>query len=491
MSRACLSDCEVDALLAPLGRYGVLILAISGGGDSTALLHLAAGWKHRAGGGPTLIAATVDHGLRAESASEAAAVAGWAASLGVTHRTLKWLGLKPTTGLQDAARQARYHLLGELAAQQSPCGKTTAIVTAHTSDDQAETLLMRLMRGSGVDGLAAIPGTGHVWTGRGADRVPIDVARPFIGVSRAVLAATLAARKIPFINDPSNHDHRFERVRVRAALANLTGLGLTHEALARTAQRMQRAQAALSQATDELWATAVRLRYGIAVEIDAARIEAAPDEIGLRVLRRAIGLMGGAARRAELSAVEDFYQRQFRGGHGPHGGTLGGTIVERRRGAASDSDFVSVYREPDRSGGLATLTVKPGECAIWDDRFELCVSSEFPNAVEAGPLGDDWTLLSHRHPRLASCGLAAGVIRGLPAWRLDGVVVAVPTLSIISMDQGDMEAAAELAGPLGQSNMDGATTGRRQLQATPLAELLAGGERDVHERLSVQENYQP
>src|SRR5437868_13047940 len=144
-----ISGAEAAALFADLASVPALILAVSGGPDSTALMWLAARWRARRKGGPKLIAVTIDHGLRAESAREALAVKRLARKLNVEHRTLRWTGRKPKTGIQQAARTARYQLLAE-AARKAGAGH---ILTAHTRDDQAETVLFRLARGSGLSGL--------------------------------------------------------------------------------------------------------------------------------------------------------------------------------------------------------------------------------------------------------------------------------------------------------------------------------------------------
>ena len=149
---AAITDAELGSLFSGLDQFPRLVLAVSGGPDSTALMVLAARWRAARASGPELIAITVDHGLRPEAQAEAAAVADLARSLGLTHRTLHWTGNKPKSGLQQAARAARYGLLAE-AARAAGAG---AVLTAHTLDDQAETVLIRLMRGSGLAGLAGM-----------------------------------------------------------------------------------------------------------------------------------------------------------------------------------------------------------------------------------------------------------------------------------------------------------------------------------------------
>ncbi len=188
--------------MEPLAPAGPLAVAVSGGADSMALLCLAARWGKR-----PLTALTVDHGLRAESAEEARRVKGWAEAQGVPHVTLAWRGEKPKANLQAAARAARYGLL----AQWCRDARVEGLLLAHTLDDQAETVLLRLARGSGVNGLAAMAPATRL---RG-----VTLLRPLLGISRARIVATLEALRQPWIEDPSNEDTRFARVRLRKARA--------------------------------------------------------------------------------------------------------------------------------------------------------------------------------------------------------------------------------------------------------------------------------
>ncbi len=174
------TDEEIERLLAPLTPFGLVVLAVSGGADSTALLHLAARWKKLSGDGtPQIAVATVDHGLRPELASEARWVAARAEALGFAHAVLVWPGEKPATAVQEAAREARYRLLAEHARALAG-GRPAAVATAHTEDDQAETFLMRLARASGLDGLAAMPPRRPL--ARDGD---VAIVRPVLAVSKA------------------------------------------------------------------------------------------------------------------------------------------------------------------------------------------------------------------------------------------------------------------------------------------------------------------
>ncbi|MFG1393084.1 tRNA lysidine(34) synthetase TilS [Xanthobacter agilis] len=273
-----LRDDERDRLLAGLAAFPHLLIAVSGGPDSTALLWLAARWRAARPDRPRLTVATVDHGLRPEAAAEAEAVARLSAELGLSHHTLVWQGQKPARGIQAAARGARYRLLFE-AARGIDAG---AVVTAHTADDQAETVLFRLARGSGVSGLAAM----RAATARDG-RV---LLRPFLDVPKARLVATLEAEGLPFVRDPANFDPRYARARLRQLAPRLAEEGLDARRLGIFARRVARLDAAAEAATD----TAA---LHLVVEAQARRLPVAvfralPEEVALRLLGRCVAALG-------------------------------------------------------------------------------------------------------------------------------------------------------------------------------------------------------
>ncbi len=198
-----ITDVEADAAFAGFARFDHVVLAVSGGPDSMALMVLAAEWQARVAHSATALSvATVDHGLRAESRREAEHVASEAKRLGLSHSILPWDGAKPRTGLPLAAREARYRLLEEHA--RSFGAGHVAIVTAHHLDDQAETLTMRLARGAGIDGLSGMRSERPLY-----DDSPFVLVRPLLTIGKARLVATLAARGISYADDPSNGDQRY------------------------------------------------------------------------------------------------------------------------------------------------------------------------------------------------------------------------------------------------------------------------------------------
>ena len=294
-----ISASEGKRLFADWKTAPALVLAVSGGPDSIALMWLAARWRRALAHGPKLIAVTVDHGLRPEAAREAREVKRLARSLDLPHRTLRWTGAKPETGLPATARSARYRLL----AQAARTSHATHILTAHTRDDQAETLLMRLLRGSGIAGLAAMA--------RESERDGLRLARPLLDVSKSQLIATLQKAGIDFADDPTNRDVSFTRPRIRAVMPALAAEGGDARSLARLASRLARANAAvevLAEGAERYLALRDRqaeIDAGAnnARTFDLTAFAAMPEEIRLRLLLRAVNRFGHEGP-AELGKVE-------------------------------------------------------------------------------------------------------------------------------------------------------------------------------------------
>jgi tRNA(Ile)-lysidine synthase len=294
-------DDEADALFQSLEGAEGLVIAASGGPDSTALLVIAAGWAKRRKRPPRLLAVTIDHGLRPQAAAEAAAVKRLARRLGVPHRTLRWRGEKPKSGLQEAARLARYRLLAQAAAR----GKSRYILTAHTLDDQAETVLFRLARGSGLTGLSGMASASLLPIGDGGG---IFLVRPLLAIPKSRLIATLRAVGVSFSEDPSNTDPQFTRARLRALMPALAREGLDARGLARLASRMRRAESAIEfavRAARAALAPDAWKQHGHLV-FDAARFLDLPAEVGLRLLGEAIAHAGDEGP-VELGKLEALY----------------------------------------------------------------------------------------------------------------------------------------------------------------------------------------
>ena len=292
---------EAERLFGLLSREKALVLAVSGGPDSTALMMLAARWRRSLKKPPKLVAVTIDHGLRAASKAEAAAVRKLAQSLEIEHRILRWTGSKPKAGVPEAARNARYRLLAE-AAHKAGAGH---VLTAHTLDDQGETILIRLTRGSGVAGLAGMKWASIVPVANGRH---VTLVRPLLGIPKSRLIATLKAAGIAYADDPSNRDPAFTRARLRATMPALAREGLSAERLALLGKRVGRIEAALSEtlhAAFRLLAPAPWPPAG-AIAVDADAFSRLPDEIALRMLGRLVGSIGREGP-VELGKLESLY----------------------------------------------------------------------------------------------------------------------------------------------------------------------------------------
>lgn len=280
------SDRDFDACIArlPVSVDGdaALAVGVSGGPDSMALCHMLSVWAGARG--VRVHAVTVDHGLRAEAAEEAAmvgrAVSQWPQ---VSHVVLRWEGDKPDTRILEEARQARYDLIETYLEKHG----IAHVFTAHHQDDQAETFLIRLAKGSGLDGLAAMMPVQEKRSG-------IIVCRPLLTCPKEDLIAYCEARNIPFVNDPTNADAHYLRPRLRAARAILEEEGLSSKRLAVTAQRLARARQALETLSEDLFARAMTARGEDKVALDWNILSAAPEELILRVLLRCVDLLNPA-----------------------------------------------------------------------------------------------------------------------------------------------------------------------------------------------------
>ena len=272
---------QLDLLIKPGIRIGI---AVSGGPDSMALLLLA-----NAARPGEVEAATVDHALRPGAAKEAAMVSALCQSLGIPHTTLvaQWAE-KPTTAVQERARAERYRLLGQWAVERD----LKALLAGHHADDQAETLLMRLARGAGVNGLAGM---------RRVARVPgatVPVIRPLLDWRHSDLEQLCTDAGITPVSDPSNEDDQFERVRVRKAIGNADWLDA--KSLATSATNLAQADAALQWATTQEWNRGVSNGGGNIIYQPGS----APREIRRRIAGRAVMQLATEGKGVALRGPE-------------------------------------------------------------------------------------------------------------------------------------------------------------------------------------------
>jgi tRNA(Ile)-lysidine synthase len=398
-------DDELDALFAPAAGARRIALAVSGGADSLALLHLYDRWR-RQSRAPDAIVLTVDHRLRAGSAEEAAGVLAAATARGLPARILVREGDLPAAGVEAAARAARYRLL--LSACRG--AGVAELMLAHHRDDQAETVLMRLARGSGVFGLAGM---------RAAVRAgEMTIHRPFLDVPRARLAATVALAGLHPVADPMNADPRFARARLRRIMPLLEADGIDSAGLAASARRLAGVADAIDAIATDLIAAAARPDEFGFLRLDPAPLRPAPGEIARRVLARLLIAVGGeehAPRFEHLAALVDAMLAHQ--GAAAFKRTLAGAIVEWRQGR------FHIYREFGRDG-LPAIAVGAGFEGIWDHRFRVRVGGEGVEGLTLAALGEEGRLLAGAHAGEA----AAGALATLPALWRGTALIAAPLL---------------------------------------------------------------
>lgn len=369
-----------------------IAVAVSGGGDSMALLHLLHGFCRLHGS--RLFAVTVNHGIRPGSAREAKAVAAYCATLGVPHDILIWDGWDGTGNLQAEARDARYQRMSEWAKGRGIC----TIAVGHTADDQAETVLMRLARRAGVDGLSSIPPR--------TSRHGIHWVRPLLAVTRAALREYLRGQQVSWAEDPSNNDLSYERIRFRRALAELSELGIDADGLATVAEQMRQARVALNWQSFLAARDMARVEKG-AVALNERQLRIQPEEIRRRLLVHTLGWISGNPYPPRRAAVA----------------TL---MAALRRGLAStvdgchtlwEKDTIWVFREHK---AVQDVRVPPG--LLWDSRWHIRpardgVSTDGMYIGAMGPQGveqcKDWR----------ASGLPLPVVMSSPAvWQGDTLV---------------------------------------------------------------------
>lgn len=417
------------ALMDRLGGFEhapLVAVGVSGGADSLSLALLVDEWARARGG--SALALTVDHGLRPESADEAAGVGARLAVLGVRHAVLRWEGEKPSTGIQEAARIARHRLLSERCREEG----ILHLALAHHRDDQAETVLMRVARGSGVDGLAGIAAV------RGDANVRI--IRPLLDVPREALRGYCRERDLDWIEDPSNANRAYARGRLRAAAGILAEEGLSSDRLNDTSRRAARARNALEAAAVTALARSAEFHPEGWVAIDPVPLGREPDEIALRALAHAVGAVGGCTYAPRDEAMERLLT-EFRKGL-KSGRTLGGCVLWARRGA------VVIAREPDAAA--ESLSLAPGQSVVWDGRFRVTLDTSARHAVTLARLGErGWRQATDQRDDLVRLDLPLPVRLSLPGLWNGARLVSVPGFQgHLPRDEGECRATAVFTPPV-------------------------------------------
>lgn len=357
---------RVSLLFAPIQGEKQLGLAVSGGVDSLALMLLVARWCKLQESPPSVVVFSVDHGLRAAAKDETNFVTRVASELGFEAKTLIGEIENPHTGLQEKARALRYGLIGREMEEQG----ISCLLTGHHSNDQAETVMMRLSRGSGVSGLGGMA--------KVSVRDGMFVFRPLLDVQRAELERLVLASGHIAVDDPSNRDGHFERVRWRNFLPALAEAGLSAEMLGLSAKRLRRADHALSELTEQIYEDQFVIDPFGCLFFDLSMLLKHPAEVGIRLLARALGDAGGATQAPTLSQVETLYDHLQSGVFGFKGLTLGGCSLKVKDG------LVQVFREVGRLDVMAKQ-IEPGATLRWDERFQIIVAADVSSPVCVSP----------------------------------------------------------------------------------------------------------
>ena len=401
------------AVFAPFEPRPAVAAAVSGGPDSLALTLLLADWAAARGG--SVLAITVDHGLRPEAAAEARWVGDLLAERGIAHRIVGWQGTRPERVRQEHARAERYDRLRAVCAEQG----ILHLALGHHRADRAETVLLRLKGQSRLDGLA---GMAHQ-----REMPELRLIRPLIDLPKERLQATLVARGVGWVDDPTNRNPDHVRVQLRDLMPQLAADGLSIGRINALAGALGTARRTVEAAQDALLARAVALHPAGFGRLDPAAFRAAKPEIGDGALARLLLAVGGAIyppRGGRLERLAGELRAGLRATR-----TLGGCQLIPRK------TDVLVVREWER---IAPVTLQPGETAVIDGRFEARLCESAPGPAVLAPVGRaGWARLTRAQPSLKSCALPGAVrpallgvfdARGGDPATLAGLV-AVPGLS--------------------------------------------------------------
>ena len=345
----------------PNGDIGI---GVSGGGDSMALLLLASEWALR--NDRCIKVATVDHGLRSGSSSECEYVKKICTDLSIEHTTLKWLE-KPIGNLQNSARKARHRLFTEWITKKKLC----LVMLGHTLDDNAETIMIRLIRGSGIDGLTGISKTKKL--------NGLDIFRPLLSFSRKDLRSYLQVKNTRWIDEPSNFDERFERIKIRNVLPQLSKIGLTPIKFVALANHMARAKDAINSEVVTFTRLNVIQRPWGDLEIGHYVFTGIPEEYQLRLLSEALRWISGSIYRPRFSSLERLL-KNIRDEKLGLGVCLMGCIIKYKE------KKIIFSREFSAIENRISITK---DSFIWENRWKLEVHPKKVNNALIGPLGKD------------------------------------------------------------------------------------------------------
>ncbi|MBT4888523.1 MAG: tRNA lysidine(34) synthetase TilS [Rhodospirillales bacterium] len=421
-----LGSTEFAQLMTCFGTFEiapVVSVGVSGGADSLAFVILLDAWTRERGG--RVIGLSVDHGLRAESGDEAIQTGKWLHAAGIEHHILPWIGQKPTTAIQAQARLARRELLLNWCRDAG----ILHLAMAHHGDDQAETYIMRLAKGSGTDGLAGMPMIKEFSQAR--------IIRPLLTIEKNRLVATLQAMKQDWIEDPSNMMERFERVRVRNTLMSMNDAGASVQNIASAMADYGQTRAELDVVCASVLARCAQLHGAGFAHLNATALCGEGDVLGIRALGRLLLVIGGREYGAERDKLHRAYEA-LKSSNIKRGITLAGCRI------IANKDGYLICRENRNLPG--EVVINAGDAVYWDQRFRLKASVGGQSCVLA-PLGENgWQGIAKQNPELKSSKVPVVARYSLPALHSNGVVTQVPHLDFdISKHYGSLLNLNEVA----------------------------------------------
>lgn len=335
----------MNALLPQTSSCQKVAVAVSGGSDSMALVLLTQAWCQESG--RECIALTVDHGLREESQQEARQVAGWLQKYGISHHTLTWEGKKPESNIQSLARQARYRLLTAYCKEHG----IPAILLGHHKKDQAETLLMRMLRGSGLKGLSGMKAK--------RDQQGLLFLRPLLGMTKNQLQSYLKKQEQYWVEDPSNENVAYDRVWIRNLLQSHRDADLLSDRLYETSLRLQQTDSFVNAQLYSLWKDIIHVDEKGFVSFDLEWFKTAHAEVQYQTIQRALYTVTGLSEPYRYDAITGAICAIM---DGKLRHTLYHTMWEVKKGK------VYCFREPDK---MAKPVVSSGKEIYWDGRWEV------------------------------------------------------------------------------------------------------------------------
>lgn len=382
---------------SPQGSIGI---AVSGGGDSVALLSLSSEWAKK--NGRRIIAATVDHGLRPESSEECEKVKRISVDLDVKHTTLRWTD-NPIGNLQNSARNARYHLLKSWALE----NKLSVVLFGHTLDDNAETVVLRIIRGSGVDGLSGIAQNRKIFG--------LNVHRPLLHLTRVELRRYLQSERISWIEDPSNFDMRFDRIRVRKLLPTLSSCGLTPERLVSMAGHMSRAREALQVTVLAFVQAKVEQTVWGDLKVLYDEFVNCSEEVQLRILAGVLRWNSGKPYNPRFVSLKKL-----------HSLIVKRELVSKRPLMGTEitinGDYIIFNRE---LSSIKKSTIITQKSFVWDNKWQIDVDPEKINSASLGPLGVDG---AREIASFSERAISKSVLATLPAMFDNNELICVPSI---------------------------------------------------------------